>query len=99
MADMETGERISRQKRIELASASGAGVLGLGIGALAGEHLAPYAVVLIALGTILHGWGMLAGHRLEGNARLPMWSTMLYWTCWIALALLAAWLGRFLMGY
>ena len=88
----------SRQKRIELASAAGAGVLGIGLGALAGEQLAPYAAVLIVLGTILHGWGMFAGHRLEGNARLPLWSTILYWTCWIALALLAAWLGLLLIG-
>lgn len=82
----------SRQKRIELASAAGAGLLGFGLGALVGAWLSAYASALIVFGALLHGWAMYARWRLERNVALPLWSTILFWACWIALGALAAWL-------
>jgi hypothetical protein len=85
--------RIIKTKRAELASAVGAGLAGAGIGVLAAQVLAQYALAFLALGALLHGWGMLAKHRLESNLDLPAWSHALYWLCWIALAALAAWIA------
>ena len=78
----------SRQKQAELAGAIGAGVLGFGVGALLSEWTAPFAVLLVIVGVLLHGWGMLEKHRLEAQAGQPAWATTLYWVCWIALAAL-----------
>lgn len=94
---MTTDERISRQIRIDLASAASAGILGTGTGVLLKSLLAPYGSVLVMIGIALHGWAMLAKRRFESNIRLQLWSTILYWTCWIALAVLAAWLGLLLI--
>jgi len=81
-------------KRIELASSTGAGLLGLALGALVGSWLRPAAVPLLVVGAVLHGWGMLARRRAEhaAGAALPRWSVALYWLCWAALLALAAYL-------
>lgn len=81
-----------RQKRAELAGATGAGVLGVGLGALLAQWTAPYAMLLLVMGVLLHGWGMLEKHRLEEGAQVPVWSTILYWVCWAVLALLIMWI-------
>jgi hypothetical protein len=83
----------SRQKRADLAGSAGAGVLGAGLGALFAEWAAPFAVVLLVLGVLLHGWGMVEKHRLEAGATAPSWSKALYWICWVLLALLMMWIG------
>ena len=74
-------------KRIDLASSAGAGVLGLGLGALVGSSLRPVAVPLLVVGAALHGWGMLARHSREraAGAPLPAWSVALFWLCWAML--------------
>jgi hypothetical protein len=84
---------ISRQKRAEFAGSTGAGVLGLGIGALLAEWAAPYALFLVIVGILLHGWGMLEKRRLEAGSAVPPWSNALYWLCWIGLGILVAWIG------
>jgi hypothetical protein len=84
---------VSRQKRAELAGSAGAGVLGIGLGALLAQWAAPFAVVLLVLGVLLHGWGMVEKHRLEAGATSPSWSKALYWICWVLLALLMIWIG------
>ena len=81
-----------RQKRAELAGATGAGVLGVGLGALLAQWTAPYAMPLLVVGVLLHGWGMLENHRLEAGADVPRWSAALYWACWAALAVLIVWI-------
>ena len=82
-----------RQKRAELAGSTGAGVLGAGLGALLAQWTAPYALLLLVVGVLMHGWGMLEKHRLEAGAEIPLWSKALYWLCWIVLAILIIWIG------
>ena len=91
----------SRLKQAELASAVGAGVLGLGLGALLAAQVRPYLVATLVVGSLVHGWGMWDRHRLDTETETvtPRWAKALYWTCWIALAGLAVYLGRaFLSG-
>jgi hypothetical protein len=82
------------QKRVELASSAGAGILGAGIGVLFADWLRPGAVTLLLIGAALHGWGMFARQRQEraGGVALPAWSVALWWLCWAALLALAAYL-------
>ena len=77
----------SRLKRAELLSGVGAGVLGAGLALLFARPLERYAVPLLLLGLISHGWGMYAKHRLEvaDGVELPPWAAWLYWGCWVLL--------------
>lgn len=81
----------ARVKRAELASSTGAGILGAGLGALAAAYVGRYAVVLVIAGAMLHTWGMRERHRLEreGGAERVWWFEALYWSCWIALLVVA----------
>jgi hypothetical protein len=87
-----------RQKRAEHPGATGAGVLGVGLGALLAQWIAQYAMLLLVMGALLHGWGMLEKHRLETRADVPLWSTALYWACWVILALLMVWIALRALG-
>ena len=87
------GPDVSRQRRAELAGSAGAGVLGAGLGALLAQWAAPFAVVLLVVGGLLHGWGMVEKHRLEAGATSPTWSKALYWACWLLLAVIMIWIG------
>ena len=81
----------TRWKRADTTSAVGAGVLGAGIGILLGRVLEAYTIPIIALGLLMHAWGMYDKHRLEsgvGTGRL-WWAEALYWGCWIGLLALA----------
>ena len=81
----------ARWKRADTTSAVGAGVLGTGIGILLGRILEAYTIPIIALGLLMHAWGMYDKHRLEsgaGTGRL-WWAEALYWGCWIGLLALA----------
>jgi hypothetical protein len=80
-------------KYVQLAGSTGAGVLGAGLGALFAQWAAPYAVPLILLGVVMHGWGMLEGRRLDAAAETPLWSKALHWLCWIILGILIVWIG------
>lgn len=82
-----------RLKRAELAGAAGAGVLGMGLGAMLGQWILPYASFLLGVGIVLHGFGMWEKHRLEAGAEVPLWSKVLYWLCWIILGILIIWIG------
>jgi hypothetical protein len=88
-----TGSQVSRHKGAELASSTGAGVLGAGLGVLLSPWAAPYASLLLVVGVLLHGWGMLEKHRLEKGIGTPAWSRVLYWSCWAALAVLIIAIG------
>lgn len=88
-----TTQQMKRMKRADLASGTGALVLGAGLGALLAPWLASAAVAVLAAGLLLHAWGMLDKHRLERDAGgMPRWATVMYWLCWALLAVLAAWL-------
>lgn len=82
--------RHSRLKLAETTSAIGAGILGAGIGSLLGANLKPFAVVILVLGLVMHGWGMFDKHRIEADAPVPRvwWAELLYWICWVTLAVL-----------
>ena len=79
----------SRLRLAELSSTTGAGLLGIGVGVLMAAWLRALGMAFVALGLVLHGWGMLDKHRLEQGAARPRWSTALYWVCWLALGALA----------
>ena len=75
----------SRLRFAELTSALGAGILGIGIGALASSFLRGFGIPILIVGIVLHAWGMTDKHRLEAGAARPAWSTALYWICWLGL--------------
>jgi hypothetical protein len=79
-------------KRVELLGTTGVFVLGVGSGAWFGEPLAKYAIGLLIVGGLMHALSMYGKHRLEtarGMAQ-PLWYRILYWLCWVLLAMLAA---------
>ena len=79
----------ARVRLAELSSSLGAGVLGLGLGALLASQLHGLGVPIILIGLVLHVWGMTDKHRLEHGRAQLWWSTALYWICWVGLAGLA----------
>lgn len=83
-------ETSSRLKLAELSSTSGAGILGVGLGALLAGPLHGFGIPVLVLGLVLHAWGMTDKHRLEHGAARPRWSVAVYWTCWLALIALVA---------
>lgn len=88
-----TTEQMNRLERADLASGTGALVLGTGPGTLLAPYLAPAAVAVLVGGLLLHAWGMYDKHRLEREeGAAPRYAAVLYWLCWAVLALLAAYL-------
>ena len=84
----------ARVKRAETTSSIGAGVLGAGIALLLPTRFRAYALPILAVGLVMHVWGMYDKHRLEslgGPARL-WWAELLYWLCWVTLAALLLYL-------
>lgn len=79
---------VQRQKLAQLTSSIGAGVLGVGIGALAASPLRGLEVIVIVVGLVLHLWGMVDNHRAERGTPQPAWATATYWLCWVGLAVL-----------
>lgn len=98
--DVDARRQRVRLKRAELASVTGAAVLGAGVGALIAAYVGRYAVVLVLAGAVLHAWGMRERHRLEhedGSERV-WWYEALYWSCWIALLVVAGLIVPRLIG-
>ena len=89
-----TVETVGRIKRADILGSAGAGILGMGLGAMFPGRLGAVALGLIVLGAIMHALGMWQRHRLDlaVGAELPRWSNGLYWSCWGALLLIAAYL-------
>ena len=83
-------------KRAELLSSVGAGVLGGGLALLVGAKIAPYALLVVIVGLVMHGGGMYEKHRLEraSSTRTIWWAEALYWACWLGLVGLAAYILR-----
>lgn len=84
---------VSRAKKADLAGATGAGVLGAGLGVMLAPHAAGLGPVLAVLGAVLHGWAMFEKRRLEAGAATPRWASALWWLCWVALAALVVWIA------
>jgi hypothetical protein len=78
-------------KRAELLAATGAFLLGIGVGAWFSARLAGYVVPLLILGGLCHGVGMYWNHRLKWAQGVvqPGWYRALYWLCWLLLTVLA----------
>lgn len=53
----------SRLKRAELASSFGAGLLGLGLGAMAAPYIADLALFVLVAGALMHGWACTTNTR------------------------------------
>ena len=85
-----TAPRAASDKRIDLASSGGAGVLGAGVGVLAAPLLGPYAIPLVVVGAALHVWGMVTRHRLKRPGDRVWWGEVLYWLCWAILLAIGA---------
>jgi hypothetical protein len=82
---------ISRVKLAELSSAVGAGVLGIGIGALLSPSLIEIEVLVLLVGFLMHSWGMIDRRRLGEavDTERPAWSTALYALCWTNVTVMA----------
>jgi hypothetical protein len=79
---------MTRLQIADLTSGVGAVVLGLGLGALWSEWLAPAAGLIAAVGLVMHGFGMWDKHRRESDVtvRNSWWTLAMYWGCWVLLA-------------
>lgn len=86
MADLR-----NRLKNAELLSLIGAVVAGAGIALLLQAWLDPLKPVLVAGGLLVHAAAMFYRKRVENAAgnELTRWESLLYWSCWLILALLA----------
>ncbi len=81
-------ESTARLRFAELTSATGALVLGIGLGALLPASVSALAIPVLALGAVMHAWGMYDKHRIEqaADAPEPLWHRLTYWLCWLLLA-------------
>lgn len=78
---------MTRLQIADLTSGVGAGVLGLGLGALWSERLTSAAGLIAAVGLVMHGFGMWDKHRRESDVtvRDSPWTLTMYWGCWVLL--------------
>lgn len=95
MEGIDMRAKSARERWAETTSSLGAGILGAGLGATFATYLGPMGLLLIGLGGFMHVWGMWDMRRMEraAGAVRPVWSTALYWICWLLLAGLAIRLG------
>lgn len=77
----------SRLKFAELISSLGAGVMGIGFGAIFSEYLKPFSVMILIIGLLSHAVGMFDKHKIENNNEVfqPAWAIFLYWSCWVGI--------------
>ena len=67
MQEQRVNDHRARLKSAELLSATGALVLGVGLGAALSTYIGSVAVLLLVAGIASHGFGMLQKHRLEAK--------------------------------
>lgn len=79
---------MTRPQIADHTSGVGAAVLGLGLGALWSEWLTSVAGLVVAVGLLMHGYGMWDKHRRGSNVtvRDRRWTLAMYWGCWVLLA-------------
>lgn len=78
----------NRLKKLDLLGGLGAGMLGAGIGLVFAPWLQPYAIPILVVGILSHGWAMGAKKRMEGGANItgPSWVRAAEWICWAMIA-------------
>lgn len=83
---MDTTQK--RLKKLELLGGLGAGILGVGIGLVLVRWLQPYALPILIIGILSHGWAMWAKKRIERQDNLaePPWVVAAEWICWLMIA-------------
>ncbi len=79
-------------KQADLLCGISALVLGMGIGALATPALGRFAVPLLLITCLSHGWIMIQKHRIEqlNASGSAAWETALSWECWATIAIVLA---------
>lgn len=72
-------------------SALGAGVAGVGLGALLASSLERVAWPILIGGLAIHLFGMVGRHRaqIQGGQATTRWEMAAYWLCWIAIGVVA----------
>jgi len=72
-----------------LLSTTGALLLGVGLGALAGARLGSTAWLVAGIGLVAHLSGMVSARRLQQDAghRFARWESWGYWACWVLIVL------------
>jgi hypothetical protein len=91
MDNSTTSKETGRERFAQLTSTMGAGILGVGIGALLAAHISKYSLPILLLGIVMHSWGMLDMRQMEKSGKMasrPFWSLILYWICWMTLLVL-----------
>ena len=88
-----TGIR-NRIKNAELLSLLGAVIAGAGAALLLHTWLDSLKFLLLVGGLLIHAVAMFYRHRLErsGGAGQTRWENLLYWSCWVLILALAAYL-------
>ncbi|HMO41921.1 MAG TPA: hypothetical protein PKB04_01055 [Phenylobacterium sp.] len=81
-----------RLKAIDTLSTTGAGLAGIGLGALFPAPSQGAAIALLAVGLAAHLGGMTARHRRDADRPAAWWEMGLYWGCWALIGVLGAWL-------
>lgn len=88
------GHKTRVAKAAELTSGAGAIVLGAGLALILPPWLREYAVPLLAVGLIAHGFGMSLNYRLESRDGPPLWwERAMFWACWACLVGLGVWIA------
>ena len=85
---------LTNLKLAELASTLGVGFLGFGLGIYFYQIYEWNAYVILVIGIILHAAGMYYKHSIETQTSpegfktdTPVWFKMVYWLCWISIAI------------
>ena len=81
---MDRGPNQDRIKRVELLGGLGAGILGAGLALLFATYLQAFAIPLLLLGIVSHGWAMFEKSRLERQEGVvqPAWVEVAEKLCW-----------------
>lgn len=83
---MDTSQK--RLKQLELLGGLGAGILGAGIALVLVRWIQLYALPILMVGLVSHGWAMWAKSRLERQVNIPQpaWALVAEWICWLMIA-------------
>jgi hypothetical protein len=75
----------SRLKQLELLGGIGAGILGAGVALILAKWLTSYAIPILLIGIVAHGFAMFAKGRLERQSSViqPWWAIAAEGACWV----------------